>query len=489
VLTLINSNRMLPPIGPVGLDYVATAARAHGIETRVIDLGLAVDPEAELRAGFARDESRLVGISFRNVDDSFWPSATWFVPHLVALVTQVRRLSDAPIVLGGVGASLFPRQLLELSGADFVVRGDGERATPALYRCVTDGAPLGAVPGLLFRENGKIVANHPAWDEHLVVPSARDAIDNAAYFRRGGQAGIETARGCPRACIYCADPVAKGRRIRKRNPAEVASEFAALVDQGATVVHLCDGELNLDRCHALGVCAELVRRRLRGRVAWYAYAATTPFDDELALAMRASGCVGINFGADSASDGVLASYRQAHRRRDLAETVRLCRKHGIRCMIDLLIGGPGETPETVAETIHALREMAPDCVGAAVGMRIYPDTEAAALASRSGAGKGETADPPGIRRRYAGPIDLLQPTFYVSPALGDRPARIVRDLLAGDDRFFPPADEESDGRGAGTDRTDHNYSANRALEEAIARGERGAYWDILRRLRHPAEAV
>jgi hypothetical protein len=150
-------------------------------------------------------------------------------------------------------------------------------------------------------------------------------------------------------------------------------------------------------------------------------------------------------------------------------------------MIDLLIGGPGETPETIAETIHALREMAPDCVGAAVGMRIYPDTEAAALARQSGAGNGETADPPGIRRRYDGPIDLLKPTFYVAPALGERPARIVRELLAGDDRFFPPSDDESDVRGAGRD---HNYSAHRALEEAIGRGERGAYWDILRGLRN-----
>ena len=85
---------------------------------------------------------------------------------------------------------------------------------------------------------------------------------------------------------------------------------------------------------------------------------------------------------------------------------------------------------------------------------------------------------PGIRRYYDGPIDLLRPTFYISPELGDRPATLVRELIGDDPRFFPP--EADDPTGAAKD---HNYNDNRELNEAIEAGARGAYWDILRRIR------
>jgi hypothetical protein len=146
-------------------------------------------------------------------------------------------------------------------------------------------------------------------------------------------------------------------------------------------------------------------------------------------------------------------------------------------MLDLLLGGPGETPESAGETIASVRTMEPDCVGAALGIRIYPGTRMEALV---------TAEAPletnrGLRRCYSGPIDLLQPTFYISPALGDRPAGLVRDLIGDDPRFFPP--EEDAGAGRTSAAGDHNYNANQALIDAIAGGARGAYWDILRRSR------
>jgi radical SAM superfamily enzyme YgiQ (UPF0313 family) len=334
---------------------------------------------------------------------------------LVDLVGRVRALTSAPIVLGGVGLSIFARRILELTGADYAIRGDGERATVELYRAVTRRSSLSGVPGLVFRAEGRIVANAPAWADSLEVPTSRDAIDNRSYYLEGGQAGVETKRGCPRHCIYCADPLAKGKRVRLRPPTDIADEFEALADQGIGVIHLCDGEFNVHHEHAIETCAELARRGLADRVRWYTYASVMPFDEDLAQAMRAAGCVGVNFGADSASDGILAAYGQTHRAADLAETVRICRVHDLRCMIDLLLGGPGETPETVATTISALKAMEPDCVGAGLGMRIYPDTPAAKLA----AAEKE------IRRRYSGAVDLVQPTFYISPALGPRPAALV----------------------------------------------------------------
>ena len=72
---------------------------------------------------------------------------------------------------------------------------------------------------------------------------------------------------------------------------------------------------------------------------------------------------------------------------------------------------------------------------------------------------------------------------YIAATLGPRPAQLVRDLIAGDLRFFEPLEELPAATGRSDPQGDHNYNANQALAGAIAAGARGAYWDILRRLR------
>jgi radical SAM superfamily enzyme YgiQ (UPF0313 family) len=478
MLTLINVNRMAPLVAPIGLDYVAGAARATGIQTEVVDLALAEDPAAALRQYFAAAGPHLIGISFRNVDDCFWPSAGWFVPDLVQTIQTIRDVTDAPIVLGGVGFSIFAEEIVGRTGADFGVRGDGEAAVVGLYRELAGARQLERVPGLVWRgRRGRLVANPPAWPSPVSAATARDAVDNAAYFRLGGQGAVETKRGCDRRCLYCADPLAKGPHVRRRDPREVAGEFAALAAQGVDVLHLADSEFNVPRDHAATVCEELIRRDLGQRVRWYAYLAVQPFDAELAAAMRRAGCVGINFTADSASEAMLAAYRQPHRRDDIALAVRLCREHKMAVMLDLLLGGPGETRETVAETIDFVKHIDPDCAGAALGIRIYPHTAMAEAV----AAEGPPESNPDLRRRYDGPVDFLRPTFYITRALGERPARLVRDLIGGDERFFEPAEEAA--APAGAEAAGYNYNDNTPLVRAIREGARGAYWHILRRMR------
>jgi len=479
MLTLINTNRMVPPIAPVGVDYVAGAARRAGVEVDVLDLSLADDPQRAISEYFAGQCPELVAISFRNVDDCFWPGAAWFVPDLQATVRQIRARSDAPIVVGGVGFSIFAERIVEHSGAEFGIRGDGERALVELLAQLRAGRGLDTVDGLVWREDGAIRCNRPAWPEPLSVPTARDAVDNATYFRLGGQIGIETKRGCGRQCAYCADPLAKGTQERLRDPVEVADEVESLLAQGVDVLHLCDSEFNVPVAHARDVCAEFIRRRFEGRVRWYTYMTVVPFDEDLARQMRRAGCVGIDFTSDSTVPSLLATYGQPHRAHDLAEAVRLCRAHGMAVMLDLLLGGPGETPATAQATIDSVRRIDPDCAGAALGIRVYPGTPMhALLAARTPLDQLQ-----GIHRQYDGPIDLLRPTFYVSPALGARPAALVRHLIGEDPRFFEPNDDSPSSPSPSDPRADYNYNENQTLVDAIARGARGAYWDVLRGLR------
>ncbi|MHC4759442.1 MAG: B12-binding domain-containing radical SAM protein [Planctomycetota bacterium] len=478
MLVLINTNRMRPPIAPIGIDYVACAVRKAGFEVDVLDLCVADEPEMVLRQYFATHDPKLVGLSLRNVDDCFWPSAAWFVPDLMKTISSIRNMTYVPIVLGGVGFSIFAEKIVRYTDVEFGIRGDGEWSMTALLKELLGSRRYETVPGLIWRLAGNIASNDPAWPQQLQLPTERDAIDNLSYFNKGGQCGLETKRGCNRKCIYCADPLAKGCSPRVRQPHEVADEAQSLLDQGVDVLHLCDSEFNIPREHAMAVCDEFIKRGLAERLKWYTYMAVLPFDAELAAAMRKAGCVGIDFTGDAANASMLKTYCQCHDAEHLQQAVQLCKENNIKVMIDLLLGGPGETEDTARQTIDFIKQIDPYCAGAALGIRIYPNTPMEKIVQA----EGPMEDNPNIRRKYIGRIDLLQPTYYISQHLGQKPAELIQDLIASDKRFFEPLSEfAKEVIEAGSD---YNYNDNRDLEQAIANGARGAYWDILRQLRN-----
>ncbi len=479
MLTLINTNKMLPAIGPIGLDYIAASVEKAGIDVEILDLAFVEDPAKMMKEHFTTGKADLVGLSFRNAEDCFWPSADWFVPGLRDTVKTIRNITDAPIVVGGVGFSIFARSIFEYTDIDFGICGDGETALISLVRQLQGTRSFADVPGLLWRDKDRTRSNPPSWPNPISLGTARSFIDNRRYFEQGGQCGLETKRGCNRHCIYCADPLTKGNMLRLRNPLEVADEVQSLLSQGINVLHFCDSEFNIPRDHAQSVCEELIKRSLGGRIRWYAYLSPVPFDANLAKTMAQAGCAGINFTGDSGCKSMLQTYRQQHSKENLAETVKLCRLNNIAVMIDLLLGGPNETLETVRETIDFIKKINPDCAGAALGVRIYPRTAMEKIVTKE-LRSGENAN---IRRKYSGPINLFKPTFYISKALGKEPAELVRDLIGGDKRFFEPASENNRKESEDGDATDYNYNENQLLTQAIQKGARGAYWDILRQLR------
>ena len=467
---LVNTNRIRPAVGPIGLDYTADVLRERGIGVRLLDLCFEEDVENAAREALGGSEPLLVGLTLRNTDDCYLASGEDFVPGFAGIVESVRRHTEAPLVIGGGGYSIFPEAILRVSGADFGVAGDGEVALAELAGALAAGGEVGEVPGLVWMEAGEVRRNAPWLGDISELPRrARGLIDNERYFAEGGQAGVETKRGCDRKCIYCADPVGKGRRVRMRSPEQVADEFETLLARGIDHFHLCDSEFNVPERHARACARTLSERGMGATARWYGYG-KAPIGTALAAEMRAAGCVGMNFGADSGDDEMLARLGRDFRVDDLEETANACRSAGIRFMYDLLLGGPGETRETAARTIEVMKRISPDRVGVSLGVQIYPGTRLAEMV-RS---EGPMERNPNLQGAVENNPDFLRPVFYLSAALGEDAAGYVASLVGGDQRFFFPTAD------AGTEA--YNYSDSERLVNAIKAGHRGAYWDILRRL-------
>jgi radical SAM superfamily enzyme YgiQ (UPF0313 family) len=238
----------------------------------------------------------------------------------------------------------------------------------------------------------------------------------------------------------------------------------SLLALGIDHLHLCDSEFNLPPSHAVDICRAIVDGGFGGRARWYTYASPAPLTADLAMLMKQAGCVGINFGADNGSDRMLAALGRDFVADDIRAAVRVCRAAGLVVMLDLLLGGPGETWDTVAETVDLMKEVSPDCVGISLGVRLYPGTPLQRRLAAGGDGQ------PGVIGDPAGP----EPAFYVSPDLDDEPYARIRSMVGNDERFFLPL---------GGDEKNYNYSDNAVLQNAIDAGARGAYWEILRKLR------
>jgi radical SAM superfamily enzyme YgiQ (UPF0313 family) len=173
----------------------------------------------------------------------------------------------------------------------------------------------------------------------------------------------------------------------------------------------------------------------------------------------------VNFGADSGGAGMLRALGRDYAPEDVKTAVERCRRNDLACMTDLLLGGPGETAESVRRTIEFFRLVSPDRVGLSVGLRVYPGTALARIAAR---------EPSALHGPGATDGDFAKQAFYIAPALGEGIFSLVRSLVGNDRRFFFSDPTAAD--------RNYNYDDNRVLVDAVARGYRGAYWDILRRL-------
>jgi hypothetical protein len=462
-IALVNTNRMKPPIAPIGVDYVAEALHAAGHEVSVLDLCWENDYRDAICHFFSNTSIALVGCTLRNTDDCSYANRESFINPFREIVSTIRENTDAPIVLGGVGFSVMPERILASTTADYGIWGDGEFAMQQLAGRIEKGEPCAGIENLVWRENGRLRRTDGGSRPLDSLPVfSRRWVDNKRYYAEGAQVGFETTRGCSGRCTYCADPVAKGHAVRLREPRAVAEELSNLYNQGVCHFHTCDSEFNLLPGHAEAVCRACIDKGLGEKIAWYAYCTPSPFTESLAALMRRAGCVGINFGADSADNTILRRLGRAHTYEDIVHADAACRRKGIAVMFDLLLGVPGETPQSISRTVTLMKETSAALIGATVGLRIYPGTALYEQKQRGMLATGLT-----------GGDSLDAPLFFIEPSIRDTIFGILETAIGNDERFFFFNPENTE--------KNYNYNTNARLIDAIEKGYRGAYWDILRR--------
>jgi radical SAM superfamily enzyme YgiQ (UPF0313 family) len=354
----------------------------------------------ETLAGFQPD---FVGISLRNIDDVLIRQRETYYDGLSPLRNTIREHSGCPIILGGSGFSIFPEKLLELSQADFGICGEGDSSLVSLIAAIESGGAHDAIPGLVFRRNGRIVVNPANSGVPDLELSAADRPPHIAefYLRTGRMLNLQTQRGCAFKCCYCTYPLIEGRRHRRRPPELVAAELEQLQRLGARHAFIVDSVFNSSPGHVAGICEAMLRRNLK--ISWSCFLRPQGLTSDLLKLMARAGLTHIEFGSDSLCDEVLGAYQKGFTFADVLESSELAAREKIDYCHFLICGGPGETSPTLQVAFENSKRLPGAIFMAVVGMRIYPGTQVCERAIAEG---GITRD-----------TDLLQPSYYVSPHL------------------------------------------------------------------------
>ncbi|MFH0845424.1 MAG: radical SAM protein [Pseudomonadota bacterium] len=389
------------PTLPLGLACVAAATRRAGHDVELVDLMGEKDAGWIIRDAAERLKPNIIGISVRNIDDQNMANPRFLLDQVRDVLTHCRRVSMAPIVLGGAGFSLFPQSVLKYLGADMGIQGEGEYSFPLLIQRIQGGHSLSEVPGLYLLDRGlqgnrqfeKELDQFPLPDLHLLSPSLYEGEDFWVP--------VQTRRGCPMRCSYCSTETIEGCHIRKRSPEDILRWLHQWVKAGFHRFHFVDNTFNFPPSYARALCSRIIEEGWDA--AWRCLLYPGRADEALVKMMARAGCKEVSLGFESGCARILKGMNKRFKKEEIRLTNELLADNGIHRMGFLLLGGPGETKESVEESLSFVDSLALDILKVTIGIRIYPHTKLSRIATEEAViGKDD---------------DLLFPRFYMVKGL------------------------------------------------------------------------
>ena len=357
---------------PVGLALIAAVLEREGYQVTVLDANaLKLEPEGVASVVSAD----IIGLT----------AMTPTINTAIAIARHLKKAyPDLPIILGGAHATLLPEEtLVTAPEIDILVRGEGEETIVELLRALEYKQPLSEILGISYRKDSEVVSN-PARSKNIGL----DSLPFLAYHLLPWQryrphpphgralpfAAIITSRGCPYRCSYCSKPIF-GNKFRGQSPERVVDEVAYYKERfGIKEFAFYDDVFTLNQERAYAIADEMLKRELK--IHWTCETRVNLVDKELLRHIKQAGCYSIAYGIESGSQEILNTLDKDISLEQAEEAVRLSREVGLQTIGYFMIGSPGESPETIRQTIQLAKKLKLDFAQFAVttpfpGTKLY----------------------------------------------------------------------------------------------------------------------
>lgn len=272
---------------------------------------------------------------------------------------------NAKIIIGGQHATFLPEQTMDAANADFVVLREGEKTIVELIQTIQKNGDFSKVKGIAYRDGDKIFITTPrpfiSDLDTIPFPDYDDFnLDDYKGLPDSGRraAGIITSRGCPFNCYYCSSKEYWTRKWRYRSPDNVLSEIEYLYHElGVRALTIFDDNFTIKKDRAIEVCKGIIDRKLD--LVWVSIGSVRAVDKEILTWMKRAGCYQVQYGAESGSPKILENINKGQTVEQIRDAFRRTKEAGMEACAYLMVGAPGETKETINETVELMKEIAP----------------------------------------------------------------------------------------------------------------------------------
>jgi radical SAM superfamily enzyme YgiQ (UPF0313 family) len=340
---------------PLSLAWVAAIAEQAGHRVQLIDartLKLSMEETGQQVREF-------------NPDIMGFMMTTYMFQDTLAWIRFLKARVRVPVVVGGYNLRVYPKESLAHPDIDFGVVEHAYYTIPRLLEELESGRhDFATVPGLVYKRNGlTLITPHPQKINFDDFPNpARHLLPNHLYAEfpteRRNFTVMVTSLGCPYGCAFCE----AGRTpYNPRSPEKVVSEMEECYQKyGVREIDIFDYEFTGIRDRVMKICRLIKEKKLD--MIWACRSRIDTVDPELLSAMKQAGCRRIYFGLESGCQDILDRVHKEVSLQNVRDTIAACSSLGIRTLGFFLIGAPGDTRETVRETVAFAKKLDLDYV-------------------------------------------------------------------------------------------------------------------------------
>ncbi len=332
------------PSAPFGLMSLAGYLIEKGYEVRIEDYIIEQNSIERYRSVIEEFNPDVIGAT----------AVSMTVKKSLSILREYRSLAPEVItVMGGAHATFDPEGVLNSGIVDFIVRGEGEITFTELLNAKSKGEDTAFVNGISYIIDNII---HHTPDRELIediniLPyPARNLIALSKYKSMDLPVNMITARGCPHSCIFCLGRKMVGSRLRYFNIERVVDEFELLSKMGFSQINIADDLFTSNKKRCIAICDGIISRGIKQP--WSAFARVDTISEDLLHKLNESGCTTLCFGIESGNQEILDRVKKKTNLEKCRAAAEMCRNAEIIPMASYILGLPGETEETVMNTLR-----------------------------------------------------------------------------------------------------------------------------------------
>jgi len=354
-------------IPPLSLLYVAGILEQASVEVQIIDL------IAE-RLNFAQALER---VKLFNPDLLGFTLNTYSFHPILSWIDLFKKETGLPTLVGGAHVTLYPEETLSHQSIDFALVGEADLPLPEFIQAFKDKTPYHGIKSLGFKDNGEIIVDTTrqviANIDDSPLP-ARHLIRNELYYnilsKRRNFTAMMSTRGCPYRCTFC-DQKTPPYRLRSAQSFVDEIKFNYHT-YGIKEFDVYDSTFTANRHRVIEICDMLAEEKLD--IGWTVRSTLMAITHEVLDALKRGGCHTIMYGVETSNQEILKQMRKKIRPEVVWDRINYTHKIGIRTLGFFMFGYPGETKETIEDTIKLSLALPLDYAQYTV-LVPFPDTE------------------------------------------------------------------------------------------------------------------